>query len=96
MSLKNIGPGGTPGRHQKGPAGSTLHLAGLGRNFRTPSGLHASCRVASGSCAREREVLQLIAEGRSAKEIAHILGIAVKTTSFHRENISESSALKQR
>ena len=44
--------------------------------------------------AREREVLQLIAEGRSAKEIAHILGIAVKTTSFHRENIKRKLGVK--
>src|ERR1035441_5420941 len=37
--------------------------------------------------AREREVLQLIAEGRSAKEIAFLLSISVRTTRFHRENI---------
>jgi DNA-binding NarL/FixJ family response regulator len=36
---------------------------------------------------REREVLQLIAEGKSAKEIAHILEISVKTVEYHRENI---------
>jgi two-component system, NarL family, response regulator NreC len=33
---------------------------------------------------REREVLQLIAEGRSMKEIAPLLGISVKTVETHR------------
>jgi DNA-binding NarL/FixJ family response regulator len=37
--------------------------------------------------AREREVLQLIAEGKSTKDIAHILYISVKTVEYHRENI---------
>ncbi len=33
---------------------------------------------------RKREVLQLVAEGKSRKEIAGILGIAVKTVEFHK------------
>ncbi len=33
---------------------------------------------------REREVLQLVTEGRSAKEIADILHISVKTVEFHK------------
>ncbi len=37
--------------------------------------------------AREREILQLIAEGKSAKEVAAILGIATKTSDTHRTNI---------
>jgi DNA-binding NarL/FixJ family response regulator len=36
---------------------------------------------------REREILQLLAEGKSAKEVATILGIAVKTSDTHRTNI---------
>jgi DNA-binding NarL/FixJ family response regulator len=36
---------------------------------------------------REREVLQLIAEGKSSKDIAHILEISAKTVEYHRENI---------
>lgn len=34
--------------------------------------------------ARQREVLQLIAEGRNTKEIAHLLGISIKTAEAHR------------
>jgi len=33
---------------------------------------------------RQREVLQLVAEGRSRKEIAAILNISVKTVEFHK------------
>jgi len=33
---------------------------------------------------RQREILQLIAEGRTTKEIASILGVAVKTVESHR------------
>jgi DNA-binding NarL/FixJ family response regulator len=34
--------------------------------------------------SRQREVLQLVAEGRSRKEIAGILNISVKTVEFHK------------
>ena len=37
--------------------------------------------------AREREVLQLIAEGKSSKEIAKALGVAVPTVETHRRQI---------
>ena len=36
---------------------------------------------------REREILQLLAEGKSNKEIAGFLGISVKTAETHRANI---------
>src|SRR5579859_3686709 len=36
---------------------------------------------------REREVLQLLAEGKSNKEIAGLLGISAKTAETHRANI---------
>jgi DNA-binding NarL/FixJ family response regulator len=39
---------------------------------------------------RQREVLQLIAEGRSAKEIAAVLGISPRTAEFHKARIMES------
>ncbi|HZI92714.1 MAG TPA: response regulator transcription factor [Patescibacteria group bacterium] len=38
---------------------------------------------------REREVLQLIAEGKTTKEVAAILGISVKTAESHRTRIME-------
>ncbi len=36
---------------------------------------------------REREILQLLAEGKSNKEVASLLGIAVNTAEAHRANI---------
>ncbi len=38
---------------------------------------------------REREILQLIAEGKSSKEIAHHLHLSIKTVSTHRQSILE-------
>jgi DNA-binding NarL/FixJ family response regulator len=37
--------------------------------------------------ARERQVLQLIAEGKTTKEVAHILAISVKTAETYRTRI---------
>lgn len=39
--------------------------------------------------SRQREVLQLIAEGRGTKEIATILNVSVKTVEFHKWRIME-------
>ena len=36
---------------------------------------------------REREVLQLVAEGKTSKEIASVLDVSVKTAETHRANI---------
>ncbi len=43
---------------------------------------------------REREVLQLLAEGRSVKEIAAILDISPRTVEFHKYNIMEKLGLR--
>lgn len=45
---------------------------------------------------RESEVLKLVAEGYSSKEIAKMLVISVKTVERHRANILEKLALKDR
>lgn len=37
--------------------------------------------------SRQREVVQLVAEGRAVKEIASILNISVKTVAFHKANV---------
>jgi two-component system, NarL family, response regulator NreC len=39
--------------------------------------------------ARERQVLQLIAEGKSTKEIASLLGISTKTAESHRTRLMQ-------
>ncbi|MBN1126180.1 MAG: response regulator transcription factor [Sedimentisphaerales bacterium] len=42
-----------------------------------------------GLSSREMEVLQLVAEGRTTKEIAKMLSVSVKTVDSHREHIME-------
>jgi DNA-binding NarL/FixJ family response regulator len=44
--------------------------------------------------SRQIEVLQLVAEGRSAKEIAAILDLAPKTVEFHKYRIMEELGLQ--
>lgn len=43
---------------------------------------------------REREVLQLIAEGRSNKDIANLLNLSVYTVESHRSNLMEKLNLR--
>ena len=67
------------------------------RTFLTPN-LAASDAGADGTQAdggrgeltpREREIVQLVAEGRSSKEVAAMLGISVKTVESHRQRIKK-------
>lgn len=44
---------------------------------------------------REREVLQLVAEGKTTKEIAVVLGVSVKTADTHRGNIMEKLGIHE-
>jgi DNA-binding NarL/FixJ family response regulator len=43
---------------------------------------------------RQREVLQLVAEGKSAKEIAGTLTISVKTVEFHKKHLMDELDLR--
>ena len=43
--------------------------------------------------AREREIVKLVAESKSNKEVAHTLGISVKTVESHRAHIMEKLGL---
>ena len=53
-----------------------------------------SCDVLSNVTPRQREVLQLLAEGRSAKEIASILNISARTVEFHKYRMMDALGLK--
>jgi two-component system, NarL family, response regulator NreC len=44
---------------------------------------------------RERQVLQLIAEGQRTREIARLLGVSVKTAETHRTNIMRKLGIRQ-
>jgi DNA-binding NarL/FixJ family response regulator len=43
---------------------------------------------------RQREVLQLVAEGKSMKEIAQILKVSIRTVEFHKTRITESLGIR--
>src|ERR1035437_3480186 len=74
------------GRIYVSPNLSSEHL----ERFTDPSRAAATLRLS----ARAREILQLIAEGRAAKEIAYVLNISIKTVAFHRENIKRKLGLR--
>lgn len=54
----------------------------------------STSRVQAVLTLRQREVLQLVAEGRSLKEIASILCISVKTVEFHKTRIVKQLGLR--
>jgi DNA-binding NarL/FixJ family response regulator len=43
---------------------------------------------------REREILQLVAEGKSSKEIAHLLNLSVHTVETHRARVMQKLNLR--
>ena len=65
------------------PAVSKQVIAGYVRRTRVPGSLE-------GLSPRQREVLQLIAEGHTTKQIAHRLGVGVKTVETHRTQLMKS------
>lgn len=73
------------GRIYVSPSLSSEHL----ERFADPSRAAAALRLST----REREILQLIAEGKAAKEIAFHLDISVKTVAFHRDNVKRKLGL---
>ena len=74
----------------EGNPGVSSGLSETWEHLRTPSQIAKSLKLS----AREREVLQLISEGHSGKEIAGILNVSVKTVSYHRENIKRKLGVK--
>jgi DNA-binding NarL/FixJ family response regulator len=58
--------------------------------IRDPKGTHHSKELTP----RQREVLQLLAEGRPMKEAAHILEVSTRTIAFHKYRMMEQLGLK--
>jgi len=58
--------------------------------------VHKSENDANALSSREREVLQLIAEGKTSKEIAEILNLSVKTVQSHRTSLMQKLDLHDR
>jgi DNA-binding NarL/FixJ family response regulator len=53
----------------------------------TRSKLRPEVAVKEVLTAREREVVQLLADGKSTREVAEVLGLSVKTAETHRSNV---------
>ncbi len=70
------------GKRYLSPSVAPIVLGRLGRPFKNEPGSDMLSR-------REREVLKLIAEGSTTKEVAARLGISPKTAQAHRENLKE-------
>lgn len=51
-------------------------------------------RFAQTLSSRQREVLQLVAEGKATKEIASILNVSIKTVEFHKTRIMKELRLR--
>jgi DNA-binding NarL/FixJ family response regulator len=77
--------------------GAIREVAG-GRRYvtplvRMPSNLYRMCKSAESLTARQREILQLMAEGKCLKEISSQLGISVRTVEFHKYGIMKKLGL---
>jgi DNA-binding NarL/FixJ family response regulator len=81
-----------------------IHNAVGGTSYVTPQISHAMeenfiqdprcSKSAKHLSDRQREVLQLLAEGRSMKEVAYILEISLRTVRFHKYRIMEELGIK--
>ena len=52
-----------------------------------PHGVNPTLSLPARLSGREREVVQLVSEGKTSKEIATLLGVSVKTAETHRSNV---------
>lgn len=56
-------------------------------NFNSKGGSEVPEVIGERLTSREREIVQLLSEGKSSKEVASLLSISVKTAETHRANI---------
>ena len=84
---------------------NAIHEALKGRTYVTPMiagelmesykrGSHKKNEALSKLSTRQREVLQLLAEGNSAKEVAGILNISTRTVEFHKYRMMDDLGIK--
>jgi DNA-binding NarL/FixJ family response regulator len=91
-------------RSAAGELQQALRDALAGRTYLTPLVAADAARLAPGAAAenslvgrltaREREVLQLLAEGRTMKEIGARLGITARTVAFHKYQLAGKLGLQ--
>ena len=84
---------------------TAIHEAIKGRSYVTPmiagelveaykGGNYRQTEAAQQLTQRQREILQLLVEGNSAKEIANLLNISPRTVEFHKYNMMSKLKLK--
>jgi len=59
----------------------------LTHSQRASANVASPMELADRLTTREREIVQLVSEGKSTKEVASLLGISVKTAETHRANV---------
>jgi DNA-binding NarL/FixJ family response regulator len=106
--LEALGDAGAAGYVVKTDAAvellSAVRAVHSGRRYMSPTiapivlsrlrnGAPANVSRTTNPTRREREVLKLIAEGSTTKEVAQRLGISVKTAQAHRENLKQKLEL---
>lgn len=62
-------------------------IAQIGATSEKPVGKRSRTGAFHALTPRQREVLQLVAEGKTGKEIAGILNVSIKTVEFHKSSI---------
>jgi DNA-binding NarL/FixJ family response regulator len=84
---------------------TAIHEAIKGRTYVTPmiagelvqaykAGTYRQAEEAQPLTQRQREILQLLVEGNSAKEVANLLNISPRTVEFHKYNMMSRLKLK--
>jgi DNA-binding NarL/FixJ family response regulator len=82
---------------------SAIHSVLDGRTFITPRIAnqvlqnllsHPQSSEGPALTVREREVLQLLAEGKTLKETASVLNVSPRTIEFHRNNLADKTGLR--
>ena len=84
---------------------NAIHEAIKGRTYVTPmiagelvqaykAGTYRQAEEAQPLTQRQREILQLLVEGNSAKEVANLLNISPRTVEFHKYNMMSKLKLK--
>ncbi len=68
----------------KGPANPSIESAARRQKHETPPGGAGPLTV------RQREIVELVAKGLTAKEIASVLGLSVRTVEFHKYRAMET------
>jgi len=82
------------GAIRKGAIYVTKALAGVVSTDISALFLEGDRRFSKSLTAREREVLKLVAEGKSNSEVAEVLRISVRTVETHRANIMNKLDLR--